>query len=264
MKTLKTAWAAMLVLALTAPAFAGHHGKKMDIVDTAAAAGTFETLIAAAKAAGLVEALKGDGPLTVFAPSDDAFGALPAGTIETLLMPENKDQLATVLKYHVVAGDLGSSALADGARLGTLAGIDAVISKTEAGFNIENARIVKTDIDVSNGVIHVIDRVILPPTQMSRADAADAIRDAIDRGVPMFNHGNAQGTVAVYTSVAERLMREGSLTTEERARLEVGLMEAGNAHSASASAWKLRYALDDVSDSLHGSGQMQSSRQMSR
>ncbi len=264
MKSLKTAWAALVVLTLTAPAYAGHHGKKMDVVDTAAAAGTFETLIAAAKAAGLVDALKGDGPLTVFAPTDEAFGALPAGTIKTLLMPENKDQLAKVLKYHVVAGDLGSSALADGVRLGTLAGIDAVISETEAGFNIENARIVKTDIDVSNGVIHVIDRVILPPTQMSRANAADAIRVAIDRGVPMFNHGNAQGAVAVYTSVAERLMREGSLTAEERTRLEVGLMEAGNAHSASASAWKLRYALDDVSDSLHGNGQMQSSRQMSR
>lgn len=216
MKILRTAWATLVVLTLTATAFAGHHGEKMDVVDTAAAAGTFETLIAAAKAAGLVDALKGDGPLTVFAPTDDAFGALPSGTINTLLMPENKDQLATILKYHVVAGDLGSSALADGARLGTLAGIDAVISATEGGFNIENARIVTTDIDASNGVIHVIDRVILPPTQMSRADAADAIRAAIDRGVPMFNHGNAQGAVAVYKSVAEKLMRKGSLIAEER------------------------------------------------
>ena len=117
MKILKTAWVTLVVLTLTAPAFAGHHGKKMDVVDTAAAAGTFETLIAAAKAAGFVEVLKGDGPLTVFAPGDDA---------------------------------------------------------------------------------------------------ADAIRVAIDRGVPLFNHGNAQGTVAVYKSVAEKLMREGSLTAEER------------------------------------------------
>ena len=256
MKTLKITWAALAALALTAPAFAGHHGKKMDIVDTAAAAGTFETLIVAAKAAGLVDALKGEGPLTVFAPTDEAFGALPAGTIKTLLLPENKDQLATVLKYHVVAGELGSSALADGARLETLAGIDAVISESEAGFNIENARIVKTDIDAANGVIHVIDRVILPPTRMSRADAADAIRAAVDRGVPMFNHGDAQGTVAVYMSVSERLMGEASLTAKERARLEAGLMQAGSAHSASASAWKLRYALDEVSDSLHGNSQM--------
>lgn len=264
MKILKNAWATLLVLTLTTPAFAGHHGKKMDVVDTAAAAGTFETLIAAAKAAGLVDALKSDGPLTVFAPTDEAFGALPAGTIKTLLMPENKDQLATILQYHVVAGDLGSSALADGARLETLAGIDAVISETESGFNIENARIVKTDIDVSNGVIHVIDRVILPPAQMSRADSARAIGAAIDKGVPMFNHGNAQGTIALYKSVSERLMREGSLTVEERARLEVGLMEAASTTSARTSAWKLRYSLDDVNDSLHGNGQMQTTRQMTR
>ena len=264
MKTLKTIWVALAAMTLAAPAFAGDHGKKMDIVDTAASAGSFETLIAAAKAAGLVDALKSDGPLTVFAPTDEAFGALPAGTIETLLKPENKDQLATILKYHVIAGDIGSQALADGARLETLAGIDAEISQTEAGFNIQNARIVKTDIDVSNGVIHVIDRVILPPKQMSRADSAEQIRRAIDRGVPMFNHGNAQGTVAVYTAVSEQLIREGGLSAEERARLKVGLMEAGSAHNARASAWKLRYALDDVNDSLHGNDTMRVARQMSR
>ncbi len=264
MKALKTIWVALAAMTLAAPAFAGDHGKKMDIVDTAASAGSFETLIAAAKAAGLVDALKSDGPLTVFAPTDEAFGALPAGTIETLLKPENKDQLATILKYHVIAGDIGSQALADGARLETLAGIDAEISQTEAGFNIQNARIVKTDIDVSNGVIHVIDRVILPPKQMSRADSAEQIRRAIDRGVPMFNHGNAQGTVAVYTAVSEQLIREGGLSAEERARLKVGLMEAGSAHNARASAWKLRYALDDVNDSLHGNDTMRVARQMSR
>lgn len=264
MKTLRKTWISILALTLAAPVFAGNHGNKMDVVDTAASAGTFNTLIAAAKAAGLVDALKGDGPLTVFAPTDDAFSALPIGTIDTLLRPENKDQLATILSYHVVAGDLGSSALADGARLETLAGIDATISQTESGFNIENARIVKTDIDVSNGVIHVIDRVILPPKQLSRVDSARAIGAAIDRGVPMFNHGNVQGTVAVYKSVSEMLMRDGNLTPEERARLEVGLMEAEAAHDMRAGAWKLRYALDNVSDSLHGNGQMQVNRQMSR
>lgn len=263
MKFTKTIWVTLAALTLAAPASAGHHGKKMDVVDTAASAGTFETLIAAAKAAGLVDALKSDGPLTVFAPTDDAFSALPAGTIETLLQPENKDQLATILKFHVVAGDLGSQSLADGARLETLAGVDALISQTEGGFNIENARIVKTDIGVSNGVIHVIDRVILPPEQMSRADSAQAIQNAIDRGVPMFNHGNAQGTVAVYMAVSEQLMRQGSLTAEERSRLDVGLMDAANAKTSRASAWQLRYALDDVSDSLHGNGLMQT-RQMSR
>ena len=263
MKSLKNIWLALAAISLSAPALAGHHGSK-DIVDTAADAGTFKTLIAAAKAAGLAGALKGDGPLTVFAPTDDAFSALPAGTIETLLKPENKDQLATILKYHVVAGNLGSAALADGARLETLAGIDAVISRTEGGFNIENARIVTTDIGASNGVVHVIDRVILPPQQMSRADAAKAIERAIDRGVPMFNHGNAAGTAAIYQSVSEKLMRTGGLNAEERARLDMGLVKAAESRDARASAWQLRYALDDVNASLHNNGRMVVRTSMSR
>jgi uncharacterized surface protein with fasciclin (FAS1) repeats len=263
MQHLKTLWVVLATMTLSAPAFAGHHASK-DIVETAASAKQFETLIAAAKAAGLAGALQGDGPLTVFAPTDDAFGALPAGTIDSLLQPENKDRLATILKYHVIAGEVGSAVLADGARLETLAGIDAVISATENGFNIENARIVKTDIGASNGVIHVIDRVILPPAQMSRADAARAIAGAIDRGVPMFNHGNAQGTVAFYTAVAQQLMREGNLSAAERARLEAGINEASASHNVRASAWRLRYALDDVSDSLHGNGRMQTSSAMAQ
>ncbi len=260
-KQLTVVFAAVLV-SLASPAMAGHNTR--DIVDTAAAAEQFETLLAAAKAAGLAGALKGDGPLTVFAPTDEAFGALPAGTIETLLEPENRDQLATILKFHVVAGDIGSAALADGVRLTTLAGVDAVIQQTESGFNIENARIVATDVDASNGVIHVIDRVILPPAQLSRDASERAIRDAIDRGVPMFNHGNARGTVAVYTAVSEQLLRQGDLTAKERGRLETGLEEADRAHGARASAWELRYALDDVRASLHGEDRMQAASRMTR
>lgn len=265
MKILKTLYAVLITATLAAPAAAGHHGKmELDIVDTAASAGTFNTLIAAAKAAGLAGALKGDGPLTVFAPTDDAFSALPSGTIESLLKPENKEQLATILKFHVIAGKVGSAALADGAQLETLAGIDAGISKTEGGFNIENARIVATDIDASNGIVHVIDRVILPPAQMSRSQSAEIIGKAIDRGVPMFNHGNAAGTAAVYMSAAEQLMRFGGLNAEERLRLRMGLDAAAAAPSANASAWELRYALDDVSDSLHNNGEMQTSSRMRR
>ena len=255
MKSLKIFFAVLITATLAAPAVAGHHGKMTsDIVDTAANAGTFNTLIAAAKAAGLVGALKGEGPLTVFAPTDDAFSALPAGTIESLLKPENKGQLANILKYHVISGRVGSGALADGVRIETLAGIDATISKTEGGFNIENARIVKTDINASNGVVHVIDRVILPPKQMSRGDSAQIIQMAIDRGVPMFNHGNAEGTAAVYISAAKKLMRFGGLNAEERARLQMGVNSANAAKTANASAWELRYALDDVNSSLHNNG----------
>jgi len=183
MKSLKLFCALLITTALASPAIAHQHGNKemnMDIVETAANAGTFNTLIAAAKAAGLVDALKGDGPLTVFAPTDEAFSALPAGTIEGLLKPENKDQLATILQYHVIAGNIGSSALADGVVLNTLAGIAAGISKTEGGFNIENARIVATDINASNGTVHVIDRVILPPAQMSRSEAVKMISVVVE------------------------------------------------------------------------------------
>jgi uncharacterized surface protein with fasciclin (FAS1) repeats len=260
-KQLTVVFAAVLV-SLASPAMAGHNAR--DIVDTAAAAEQFETLLAAAKAAGLAGALKGDGPLTVFAPTDEAFGALPAGTIETLLEPENRDQLARILKFHVVAGDIGSAALADGVRLTTLAGVDALIQQTESGFNIENARIVATDVDASNGVIHIIDRVILPPAQLSRDASERAIRDAIDRGVPMFNHGNARGTVAVYTAVSEQLLSQGDLTAKERGRLETGLEDADRAHGVRASAWELRYALDDVRASLHGEDRMQASSRMTR
>lgn len=265
MKFVKILSIILLTTTLVTPATAGHHGKmQLDIVDTAVDAGTFNTLIAAAKAAGLVGALKGDGPLTVFAPTDDAFSALPAGTIESLLKPENKNQLANILKFHVIAGKVGSAALNDGVLLETLAGIDASISKTEGGFNIENARIIATDIDTSNGVVHVIDRVILPPAQMSRRDAVHVIAMTIDRGVPMFNRGNANGTVAVYMAATDKLIRFGGLDAEERARLQTGLNAAASARSSNAAAWELRYALDDVSASLHNNAKMQASVRMSR
>ena len=267
MKSLKIFCAVLITSALASPAIAHQHGNKaanMDIVETAASAGTFNTLIAAAKAAGLVDALKGDGPLTVFAPTDEAFSALPSGTIATLLKPESKDQLVSILQYHVIAGNIGSGALADGVVLDTLAGIGAGISKTEGGFNIENARIVATDINASNGTVHVIDRVILPPAQMSRGEAAKIIEMAIDRGVPMFNHGNAEGTAALYMATSEKLMRFGGLNSEERARLQMGVTAASTAATTNASAWELRYALDDVNASLHNNGIMRASSRMSR
>ena len=245
------------VLLLAAPAYlaadhhaSGHGDAGADIVDTAAAAGQFETLLAAAEAAGLVTALQGDGPLTVFAPTDDAFGALPAGTIESLLLPENRDRLADILKFHVVAGRVGSNALIDGVEVPTLAGIAATITATESGFAIENARVVSTDIGASNGVVHVIDRVILPPERMSRREAAAAIDMAISRGVPMFNGGNPGGTVAVYSMTARSLMSGASLSEMEKGRLQHGLSAAMRASDHHDGAWQLRYALDDVQDSL--------------
>ncbi len=134
-----------------------------DIVDTAVAAGGFETLVAAVKAAGLVEALKGEGPFTVFAPTDAAFAKLPEGTVADLLKPENKAKLAAILTYHVVPGKVMAADVST-MKAKTLNGAEASIVVAD-GVKIDAANVVKTDIVCSNGVIHVIDAVILPATK---------------------------------------------------------------------------------------------------
>ncbi len=148
-----------LAIGITGASASAASGK--DIVDTAASAGSFNTLVAAVKAAGLEATLRGAGPFTVFAPTDEAFAKLPAGTVESLLKPENKAKLQSILTYHVVAGKLMA---ADVARLDsakTVNGQQARIT-TAGGVKIDAAKVVNTDIQCSNGVIHVIDSVILP------------------------------------------------------------------------------------------------------
>ena len=155
--------APLAVVLLAVGAFAAHAGygdkAKKDIVDTAIAAGDFGTLVTAIKEAGLVEVLKGDGPFTVFAPTDAAFAKLPKGTLEALLA--DKDKLKAVLTYHVVPGKLMASDVVTKSGVQTVNGKTASISAT-SGAKIDNANIVKTDIVCSNGVIHVIDTVIVP------------------------------------------------------------------------------------------------------
>ncbi|GFE64915.1 fasciclin domain-containing protein [Litoreibacter roseus] len=150
---------AAATLAFT-PSYAG--SMKKDIVDTAQSAGSFNTLLAAAEAAGLVETLKGDGPFTVFAPTDAAFEALPEGTVDELLLPENKDRLTSILTYHVVPGKVMSTDLSDGMTADTVQGAAVEIS-TANGVTVEGANVSQADIEAENGVIHVIDSVILPP-----------------------------------------------------------------------------------------------------
>ncbi len=147
------------VLLVSASAFAG--SMKKDIVDTAVKAGKFNTLVAAVEAAGLVETLKGEGPFTVFAPTDDAFAALPEGTVETLLKPENKQQLVDLLTYHVIPGKVMS---------GDIAGQELTVDSVQGsalnvnakdGVMINDAKVVSADIKTSNGIIHVVDKVII-------------------------------------------------------------------------------------------------------
>ena len=155
----RTVLALTAATAFTVPAFAAGHSK--DIVATAIAAGSFTTRVAAVQAAGLVDTLKGEGPFTVFAPTDEAFAALPEGTVEELLKPENKAMLTAILTYHVVPGKVMSGDLSNNMMATTVQGSDVTIM-TEGGVMVEEASVVNADVETSNGVIHVIDKVILP------------------------------------------------------------------------------------------------------
>lgn len=137
--------------------------KPANIVETAVAAGQFKTLAAALEAAGLIDALTGEGPFTVFAPTDEAFAKLPAGTVETLLKPENKEKLKSILLYHVVSGSVTAKQVMklNGQTVKTLEGRSIKVG-AKHGVTVDNARVTKTDIHASNGVIHVIDTVLMP------------------------------------------------------------------------------------------------------
>lgn len=140
-----------------------------DIVDTAAGAGSFNTLVAAIKAAGLVDPLKAPGPFTVFAPTDAAFAKLPAGTLDDLLKPANKEKLKAILLYHVVAGKVMSTDLKGTVKPASLEGQALTIVASASGVTVNGARVEKADIVASNGVIHVIDAVLLPPAKETKS-----------------------------------------------------------------------------------------------
>ncbi len=140
------------------------NAQKADIVDLAVSQDDLSTLVAAVKAGGLVDVLKGDGPFTVFAPTNEAFAALPKGTLETLLKPENKDQLVAILTYHVVAGKVMASDLSNGQKAGTVQGENVDVAISGGKVKISGANVIAADVLAKNGVVHVIDKVILPPS----------------------------------------------------------------------------------------------------
>jgi transforming growth factor-beta-induced protein len=154
-----------------------------DIVDTAVADGRFTTLVAAVQAAGLVDTLKGEGPFTVFAPTDEAFAKLPAGTLDELLKPENKQKLTDILLYHVVSGKVMASDVAGMTSASTVLGKDVTIKADMGNVYINDAKVILTDIETSNGVIHVIDSVLLPPVDEAAAtDKKDIVDTAVADG----------------------------------------------------------------------------------
>jgi uncharacterized surface protein with fasciclin (FAS1) repeats len=146
-----------------------HRHNHKDIVELASETDVLSTLVAALEAAGLVETLQGDGPFTVFAPTNEAFAALPEGTLESLLLEENRDMLIQILTYHVVPGEVMSSDLSDGMTAATVEGSEVTITINGYGVSVDDASVVQADIEASNGVVHVIDSIIMPSQEESRS-----------------------------------------------------------------------------------------------
>ncbi|MCL4204606.1 MAG: fasciclin domain-containing protein [Pirellulaceae bacterium] len=216
-----------------------------NLVATAKKAGNFGTLLAAAEAAGLADALAGGGPFTVFAPTDDAFAKLPEGTVESLLKPENKDKLVSILKYHVIAGRIYSDAAVDGKEAKTLLGQNVRVSVGDPGTKINDAKLITTDIDASNGVIHVIDSVLLPQDKVSAHEARQMIEHAISSGARLFNAGHHHQCAQIYTETARKIVSFGDrMPTTVTRDLNVALTQASHTHCATQRSWTLRHGLD--------------------
>ena len=260
-----TCWIALIA----APALAGHPSDNPDIVDTAVAAGSFKTLAAALDAAELVDDLKGDGPFTVFAPTDAAFERLPSELLEALLRPANRDRLVQLLTYHVVAGRIESDqALAAGSAK-TLQSDTLSIRLQSGRLRVNDARVTDNDITTSNGVIHVIDRVLIPEgftLARSVETPAEVIELAIERGVPLFNEGQAAACAAIYEVTARSLLALGgpALDDASRRKLERALDRVGSTHDADRQAWILREALDGTYMQLAGKASANRHDMMSR
>ncbi len=224
-----------------------------NIVEVATEAGSFNTLIAAVKAAGLADALLGEGPFTVLAPTDDAFAELPEGTVDNLLKEENIEQLQEILKYHVIEGRVYSEKVAKVNSTNTLAAKKLKVKTSGGSVMINDANVVKTDIDASNGVIHVIDKVLIPKEDYgSLMYPAYIIELAIDRGVPLYNLGNARACAAVYEVAAHSLLsNDKMLNSNAKRALEKSLSNINHMNSYNDIAWELRRGLDRAYSALH-------------
>ena len=219
------------------------------IPTTAVKAGNFNTLVAAVTAAGLAEVLSSDGPFTVFAPTDEAFANLPEGTVETLLKPENKARLVSLLKYHVVPGRVyASDALAVGSA-NTLAGNAVRIAVKDGAAKVNDASLIATDIDASNGVIHVIDRVLSPPPNGAQSRAEEVrgiIATAINTGAPLYNAGHHDACAKLYMTTIDNVlaMENHGMSDATVHTLRVAMTNAKHNSNADRQAWTLRHALD--------------------
>jgi len=222
-----------------------------DIVETAVTAGNFTTLAAALNAADLVDALKGEGPFTVFAPTDEAFAKLPAGTIDMLLKPENKDQLVDILTYHVVTAEVPAATALTLEEAEALNGKTIEITRRGDSLFLNDAKVIATDIKTTNGIIHVIDAVLIPASTVASSGTTDPVvvrmvSKAIEKGAPLFNQGNHAACAAVYEMAAEALMMmpAGTMSAQDQQVLKMAMREAARSQNPTNSAWALRHAFD--------------------
>lgn len=231
-----------------------------DLAAAASKAGSFGTLLAAAKAAGLVDALKGDQPLTVLAPTDEAFAKLPKDTLAALLKPENKDALAGILKLHIIAGRVFSDQALKAGTGATLNGESVKFAVVDGAAKVNNAKIVKTDIDAANGVIHVIDTVLLPSKmpKLSRGgakmppagSAVELATMAIDKGAPLYNDGQPAACAAIYEVACRAILNQENLPKSIRAELNDAMTTAAAESHDGKKAWALRHGLNAVLDQM--------------
>ncbi|MGZ0167236.1 MAG: fasciclin domain-containing protein [Planctomycetales bacterium] len=227
-----------------------------NISETADKAGTFKTLLAAAKAAKLVGALSGDKPLTVFAPTDEAFARLPEGTVASLLKPENIQQLKQLLLYHVVEGRVYSDQALKLDEAKTLGGSSIQISARKGGAFINDSKLTAIDIEASNGVIHVIDNVLMPPRskKVSQAASQQAIEHAINRGAALYNAGHYDACASHYmTSVSGLLDGNHQMTKTAHHHLHAAMTQAKATSCAATQSWALRKGLDGAHRSIMAS-----------
>lgn len=212
-----------------------------NIIETAAEAGKFATLLTAAKAAGLADVLASDGPFTVFAPTDEAFAKVADGIVESLLKPENKQQLVDLLKYHVVAGRVYSDDAIKAKSAPTLLGNPVSINVTDGKARINWSNLVNTDLDARNGVIHAIDAVLMPPQK--KVSATTVLQDAVARGSAMFNAGHHQACADLYHQTLTGLMSD-SVNDSMKHQMSAVLTSAQSQDCPTQRAWTLRHGID--------------------
>ncbi len=231
--------------------------ERKTVVSVAKNAGSFKTLVAALKAAELDSVLSGKAPFTVFAPTDEAFSKLPKGTVSNLLKPENKDQLKAVLLYHVVAGKVAAGDALNAKTAETLNGAKVKFYVNDGMLKVNQANLKKVDVDGGNGVIHIIDQVLLPPDSNKNKKAntshdkhanermAKAAMAAIDKGVPMFNSGDEKGCANVYEECLVMMAKNNYLKSEVREKLAM-VVRKGKHMNAEKRAWLYRHTLDGM------------------